>query len=587
MNNVLSDESLYKKIVKEFREALSSMSELHAEFRTYDDYYNAKQWNKERASWRPDPVINYVAYIVDQKAPQLTNARPTGLILPTTSQDDETAKLFTQVTDVIADKVDLDTKIDEVVRCGLLFGTGFFKVYWDNNKSGGNFDKKNLWKGDICIDVPDVSNIYPDPGANCVEDCRYIIYAIPRTTKWVKETFNVEMVSDAAFETDIYDRPSNNHSKDRVMFYEYWHKENGKVNCVYAAGGKVLKKIEDVYKHGRYPFVAFTPKKARKTLWGIAEPKNIINNQKLLNKMVEIPATNALMTGNPPVLVGVGSGIDPNKWTNKPGQIYPVKDIGNAAKFLEPPQVSNDIPKLTQDLITYIEKISGVYDAATGNTPSSVTAATAIQLLQEQASVPIKGIARNLYASVKEVYEQMIELIKEFYTEERLIRITDDENGGFQFINFRGSDYAEIDLDVKVSAGASTPTSKAYIAQLSSELLDRGLLLPSEYLEMQENVPNKDRIIARLREQEAAQQAQTAQPQQPQTAPPPQMMPPEQVPMEAQMPPMAPPMQPQPPPISLQEIYDRAPDEIKQQIELLLEQGLPEEQVIQALMQMA
>lgn len=553
MAKALDEKSQYKRIVTHFREALSAMSELHAEFKEYDDFYLAKQWNSKRASWRPDPVINYVSYIVDQKAPQLTNNKPTGLILPTAQGDEEAAKVFTQVTEVISERVDLEDKIDQVVRTGLLFGTGWFKVYWDNSLQGGNVNKQNLWKGDVCIDVPDVANIYTDPSATSINDCRYIIYAVPKSVQWIEEKFNVKVDAEQAFETEIYDRPSVNHSKNMVMFYEYWTKDKNGVHVIYAASGKILKRIEKVYKHGKFPFVPFVAKKNRKSIWGIGEPKNIINNQKLLNKVVELPTTNTLLHANPITLVKANSGIDPSKWENKPGKIYPVKDVTDAAKYMEPPRMSNDVYKLADLMREYIERIGGVYDSVTGETPSGVTAAAAIQMLQEQGSIPIKGIARNLYQSIKDVYELMIELVKENYTETRYIRITEEE-GTYDFLQFKGSDYGEIDFDVKVSAGASTPTSKAFIAQLASELFDKQILLPSEYVEMQEGLPNKDRIVQRLREQEQQQPQKEEQPMGPQGLP------------------------------DFQTFVDNAPPELQQEIQLMMEQGMDEQTIMQALL---
>jgi hypothetical protein len=554
----LKEEGLYQKIVTDFRQSQTALSELHQEFREYDDFYLAKHWNKERASWRPDPVVNYVAYVVDQKAPQLTNQRPTGLILPTAQDDEEAAKLFTQITDVIAERVDLDSKIDEVVRTGLLLGTGFFRVWWDNSLKGGRpqYDQMgnviggNQWVGDVAIDCPDPSNIYPDPAANCIEECRYIIYAVPKTTKWVEEKFGVKVDPEQAFETEIYNRPSVNNSKDRVMFYEYWYRDNSEINCVYAAGGKVVKRINKVFAHGRYPFVSFIAKKNRKSLWGIGEPKNIMANQKLLNKLVEIPTTISQLTSNPIALIDPRSGIDAKKWTNKPGQIWMAKDPGAAVRWLEPPRGDGNIYRQIELLREFIERMGGVYDANTGETPGGVTAAAAIQMLQEQGSIPIKGIARNLYQSIKDVYELMIELVKENYEETRYIRIV-GEDGSIEFQEFLGSQYAEIDFDVKVSAGASTPTSKAYVAQLAADLFDRQILLPSEYVELQENLPNKERIVARLREQEQMQQQQA-------------MMGPAQGP-------------------DFQQIYNEAPPELQQQMDLMLEQGMNEQQIVEAL----
>lgn len=514
MPETLDDQSQFAKIKKDYQAALSALKPDHDDWRKYDEFYLSKHWAAQRPSWYPNPVVNYVAYIVDQKTPQLTNNRPRGLILPTTQFDEDTAKLFTQVTDVIAERVGIDEVIAEVVPTGLLLGTSWFKVCWDNEISGGQYDQANpqrntLWKGDVCIEAPDPANIYHDPAAYKVEDCRYIIYAVPKTTKWIKEKFKVEVDAENSFDTDIYNRPSLDQSKDRVMLYEYWYKEDGTINVVYAANGKVLKRILNVYKHGRYPFVTFIPKAKRKSLTGIGEPKNIIDNQELLNKFVEMISKNTMLTANPILLKDSRSGV-PDNFVVAPGKVQTVADLVNTPlKWLEPPAISADVPKMIETLQNYIERIGGVYDANTGETPGGVTAAAAIQMLQEQGSIPIKGIASNLNHSIKNVYELMIELIKEFYTEQRYIRIT-DEQGKNKFQPFIGANYAEVDLDVTISAGSSTPTSKAYIAQLGADLFQAGVLLPSEYVDMQEGLPNKDKIVQRLREQEGMQQEQAA-----------------------------------------------------------------------------
>lgn len=566
-----NDTELYRKIVGHFQEALSAQAVMREEWREYDDYYLAKQWSKERASWRPDPVINYVSYVVDQKAPQLTNTKPSGLILPTAQDDEEAAKLFTQVCDVVTERVDLDDKIDQVVRTGLLLGTGFFKVYWDNSLVGGSREKGNLWKGDVSIDIPDPSNIFIDPSATTIDEARYIIYNVPKTVQWIEKKFGVKVDPDQAIETDLYDRPSTNYGKDRVAFYEYWYRDKKGVHCVYAAGGQILKQIEQVYKHGRFPFVPFVAKKNRKSIWGIGEPKNIINNQKLLNKMVEMPTTHALLHGNPITLVDPNSGVNPNKWQNKPGQILMAKNPKDAVHWLQPPAMSSDVYKMADNLIQYIERIGGVYDAMTGETPGGVTAATAIQLLQEQGSMPVKGILRNLHQSIKDVYELIIELVKENYQETRYLRLV-DEDGSIEFKEFNATQYAEIDLDVRVSAGASTPTSKAYIAQLAADLHAQGLLLGSEYVEMQEGLPNRDRIVARLREQEEMQQQQA-------------MMAPEQMPMEGME---APPEEMMDPsaqaPSDFKMMMDGLPEEAQAQVEAMLDEGYSEQEIIEMLM---
>lgn len=566
----LADDALYRRIECDFKDSLSPMKQFHADWREFDEYYLANQWASGRAKWRPNPVVNYIGYVVDQKKPQLTNSRPTGIILPVAQGDEDAAHLFTQVTDVIADRVDLDTVVDEVVQTGLLLDVAWFYVYWDNSLSGGSAKRGNIWKGDVMVESVDPANVYFDPQATCIDECRYMIYAVPKTTQFVKEKFGVNVEADSvqSFDTEIYDRTKAEQDGGRVMLYAYWYRKTGKINVVYAAGQRILKKIEGVYAHGQYPLIPFTAKRRRKSIIGIGEPRNLMENQKLLNKLIEMPTTSALLTANPIALLNAKSGIKKEQWVSKPGMVWEtaLEDPSKAVHWLQPPQFQGDVFKLADLLTGYIEKIGGVYDALTGETPSGVTAASAIQLLQEQGSVPIKGIARNLYAALKDVYSQMIELVKEFYTETRYIRIT-GEQGGTEFVPFQAAQYADVDFDVKVSAGPSTPLSRAYISQLADDLFNKGLLLGSEYVDMQEALPNKDRIVARLRDDES----QPATPQQ-QTG-------------GAQTAQQAAPSVQQPMP-TVDELYPQMPPQLQQEIDLMRQQGMTDDQIMQTLLQL-
>lgn len=563
--STLNELDLMGRIKKDFRDSLSALSTYHANWREYDEFYMGEHWKVQRPDWRPNPVINYISYIIDQKAPQITQQRPSGILYPTHPADEEAARVFTQATEVVADRCNLDQIVDEVVRTGLLLDISWMKVYWDNKISGGSFQKMNQFQGDVVIETVDPTNVYFDPAATNVQDCNYIIYANVKSTEWIKEYWDVEIPPEQTSETDIYNRPIlNNNSSKKATFYEYWYREDGQIHVIYAAGNRVLKHIRNVYKHGRYPFVPFVAKKNRKSILGISECRNLLNNQKLLNKLVEIPVVNSLLVANPIMLVSASSGIDANKVTSKPGQIWTVRDDGAGVKYLNPPVLGGEVFRMIDHMKEFMERIGGVYDANTGETPGGVTAASAIQLLQEQGSIPLKGIMRNLYATLKEVYEQMVELIKEFYTETRYLRIT-GKDGKIQFMEFNALVYKEIDFDIRVSAGASTPTSKAFIAQMAADLFQQGILRPSQYVDLLENLPNKEKIVEELRQKETQEQPMPAPAGQQQGMPAENPMPEQQIP-------------------SLGEIYQRAPQELRDQIDLLKEQGLGEQEIMQILL---
>jgi hypothetical protein len=153
----------------------------------------------------------------------------------------------------------------------------------------------------------------------------------------------------------------------------------------------------------------------------------------------------------------------------------------------------------------------------------------------------------------------------------------DTNNGGYNFMVFNSTPYQEIDFDIKVSGDNGTPATKAYVSQLAADLFGQGVLLPSEYVELQENLPNKDRIVARLREQEQSMQNQQMAAQNaPMSAQTPNDM---QIPTE----PIQEPETGQKVP-DLGMIYESAPPEVQQEIDLMLEQGMDEQSILQQLL---
>ncbi|CAB4128488.1 hypothetical protein UFOVP103_47, partial [uncultured Caudovirales phage] len=123
----LDDEALFGRVKKDFRDSLSALSVYHAEWREYDEFYMGQHWKVQRPDWRPNPVINYISYVIDQKAPQITQQRPSGILYPTHPSDEESARIFTQATEVVSDRCNLDQIVDEVVRTGLLLDISWIK----------------------------------------------------------------------------------------------------------------------------------------------------------------------------------------------------------------------------------------------------------------------------------------------------------------------------------------------------------------------------------------------------------------------------------------------------------------------------
>ena len=82
------------------------------------------------------------------------------------------------------------------------------------------------------------------------------------------------------------------------------------------------------------------------------------------------------------------------------------------------------------DRVSELKEISGNRDVSQGGTTSGLTAASAIAALQEAGSKLSRDMLKSAYrAFTKECY-LVIELMRQFYDEERIYRIT-GEGGGY------------------------------------------------------------------------------------------------------------------------------------------------------------
>lgn len=74
--------------------------------------------------------------------------------------------------------------------------------------------------------------------------------------------------------------------------------------------------------------------------------------------------------------------------------------------------------------IQELRETSGNNEASTGNTPSGVTAASAIAALQEAAGKTSRASTLSAYRAYSRMISQIIELIRQFYDLPRQFRIT-------------------------------------------------------------------------------------------------------------------------------------------------------------------
>jgi hypothetical protein len=241
------------------------------------------------------------------------------------------------------------------------------------------------------------------------------------------------------------------------------------------------------------------------------------------------------LMSNPSWVIDDNSNVDPDMLTSDVGQII-VKKAGSVVERVAAPPVPPQLFEIYHTLMELADTQSGVHDVTQGRKPTGVTAAQAIETLQEAAQTRIRLKERNLLVSLQRLGRLVISRMLQYYTEPRVIMLTgrDDMVGKWpSYIRFyveqteddmyrpvsqnikwdesanayveepaKEGEYSAGDFELDVTSGTSLPfikeqRSNQAIRLFENQAIDRQALLDT--LEW----PDKDTLMQRMTEDEA------------------------------------------------------------------------------------
>lgn len=329
----------------------------------------------------------------------------------------------------------------------------------------------------------------------------------------------------------------------------------------YPRGRKVVKINEYIfedepleYDHLLFPFQRYVNYILPREFFGMSEIDQTKGPQDVFNKLVAFSIDVLYLMGNPIWKVPMEGNVNTRKLINQPGLI--IEYANNAEpKREEGVQLQPYVLQMIDRMEKWFNDQAGTQDVTRGVNPTGVTANAAIENLLEQAQKRVKQKLRNLDGCLKDFGRQWLGLCFQYYTAPMVFRLTNKEeaNKYFKFhvehrdeVNELGEpvmgangepkkqkfaivrDYAmnaenqlvpaesqkeyqiKGDFDVRVNTVSGLPFSKFENEQKIFNLFDRQIIDAEEVLTRLE-YPNKDAILQRLAEQQAAA-AQAAPP---------------------------------------------------------------------------
>ena len=459
----------------------------------------------------PRITVNRIEPIIRTEISKTTSGRPSAMVVPASNDDDDlmAASAAEQVWQSLYDRKNFQTDVLQKAEFWrATTGNAFIKTFWNGDArhiepiavtdpftGEKTVIQQETSRGDVEYEVVSPFHLFvPDLSEEDIEEQPYIFNVYTKSPEWVKSTFGNVLPSDfkptTVASSEIFDaalmdqRNTATVKPDSVLVIEMWAKPNG---CPYLPKGGLVTIVDNEivqfaengipYAHKKYPFAHLhtipTGKFYRR---GVI--KNLIPLQREYNRVrSQIIQAKNLMS-KPQMMYYEGS-LDPRKITARPGIYIPVRP-GFAMPTPVPIQplpnyVLNEVRQLEADF----EDLSGQHAVSRGES-GGVTAATAINYLQERDDAYLTSVFNALEAAIEKTAKQSLSLFVQYVDAPRLIKVV-GADGAFDAQMLSGADIAS-GLDVRVESGSALPTSKSARQALITDWMKMGFISPQDGL---------------------------------------------------------------------------------------------------------
>ena len=319
-------------------------------------------------------------------------------------------------------------------RCEDFYGVGtsVIQIAWDPDMAYG--------KGEIALVRWPVEAFLWDPTAERLQDARAVMKVSWHPLSWYREHWPDEgryVYADDGTHNNVgmtAGQEDAEHSNDekRALLIEYWWREYDaktrrySVNVAYAAGNALLEKQKDVYTHGMYPFVIDVHDSIEGSLAGEGLVHELAPMMRYINRYAAYADMNARMSSKGRMLVQRGSGIDKDALTDWETDVIEGDRIvqGDSWNWMQNQPFNSTITNLMTMFQSDLKADSGANQFTRGETTGGIVSGKAINSLIQAGGKVASMRTEQLKYGFKDIAEQVIWLMSQFYDDDRVMMIT-------------------------------------------------------------------------------------------------------------------------------------------------------------------
>jgi len=430
-------------LVSDFETAMAFKTEQEKTFKILDAADHSDIWkvfNRRIPHYVQTPVNNPITIIKEAtKASIMPNAyagdfRPLSVEARNLA---DTANRFFQMKWNMACMDDVN---NEAADYAYLHGTSGVLFGWNNNiiDASDVTSQFNLrLRAQIQAKAYHPTNIFPDPGAACVEEMRYMYFAERKSKDFLRSIPRFQQaLATIESANDTYGNLNPNYildkakqsGKDIVTFLTCYRRVlrvkvhpvtkvpqlTPSVDIIYMAGRDILDVSKDI-QPACIPFVPLYDEKIPSNFWGISKCYKVLSLVLTLNQLDSTEATAYFKNQNPTEFISAISGLNVAEYQRKrdnPDAAFTVNcDPKLVQAFATRPELPKNLNEFRSYLITMIQEISGVDAAYLGRSYGSIQTTGGVTQAIDRATMR----DNTRIKAIDHFIRKELELIVQFY----------------------------------------------------------------------------------------------------------------------------------------------------------------------------
>jgi hypothetical protein len=503
--NVVSDALVEQSEHRTRVQRANLMTYRGVSMRKHDRFRNRER-NLNRLNKIQKFKINEIYDLTETKVSQMTRLKPAVEVLPTNDEweDRASAKVVQQIVKHLWYINDVDGMVRRLHREARIFGESYLFALWDKNE--GDLHPAYVAARDAGMDVNDPKlQAIKNVGDICYEhempwrvllqrtfkmdDVEYLFRVklepteklkdgYPKKAKEIKETDHLR-----TFDTDSL---SDRFVEQHTLVMEFYHKHTEDMeNGYYAKFTKdvMLENGDLPFVHGQLPIIRLTDLDVPDILNGISRYEQIAPIQRMYDNINTLIAKNIYLTAHA-------------KWMMPRGTCK-IEQLGNDNTIIQyqgniPPQLVQTAPNSAEvyaykeQLKEDMQRIYGSHGISRGEIPKGITAASALQFLNELENERASTDISKHGKLIKDIAKMTIAIVGEKYDVDdgRMIRIV-GENNKFLIRHFDAA-HLHKSYDIRFDNSTGLPETKSAKYQRILDAMQRNpaMLSPErwEYL---------------------------------------------------------------------------------------------------------